>query len=1482
MSNRIQKTLGLWTFIMVLASLSILLSVSPAYAVGTANISIDKITSNSTPNVGQQFSYIITVSNAGPDNATNMLVTDMLPPGLTFNSYTANQGTYNSVTGIWNVGAMPIDALASLSLYVTPTASVAGTLVINTATITEDQFDTEPYMSSVIITVSGPLTVVTPTDTSITATTATLGGDATSDGGASIFERGVLYSLTSTNSNPTIGGTGVTEVDDPSGGTGVFTESVSGLTPGSGYSFVAFATNSAGTAYTSPVSTFTTLARANPTISVAQQPAAAVVGDSIAAKATVSGGFNPTGTVTFNLYNNSTGTGTPLFSDTETLAGGDAVSAGYTPTATGTDYWVATYNGDANNNSSTSSTAAAPVTVQAATPTINVAQQPASAVVGDSIAAKATVSGGFNPTGTVTFKLYNNAAGSGTPLFTNTETLAGGDAVSAGYAPTATGTDYWVATYNGDANNASVASGTATAPVTVTPATPAISVTQQPASLAVGQSMAAQATMSGGFNPTGTVTFNLYNNSTGTGTPLFSDTETLAGGDAVSAGYTPTATGTDYWVATYNGDANNNSSTSSTVAAPVVVNYSYCSISGTVWYDANNDGIDDGESVVAEVTVVLTGTDVFGDAVSMTTTTGANGNYSFTSLNPGNYIISFTLPSGYSGFTAEGAGGASDSAINSHVNPTTGATALLDLTAGDSVQYINAGLTKTGPMITSADSTAFTVGSSGSFTITTTSNPTPSISESGALPVGVILTDNGNGTATLVGTPAAGTGGSCPIIITASNGVLPNATQSFMLEVNQCPDITSANNTTFTVGGNSSFTVTTDGYPTPALSELGALPAGVVFTDNGNGTAILGGTPAAGTGGSCPITITASNGALPNDTQSFTLLCLDDNATLSALEYNNIPVPGFTPATYTYSVTLPAGTATVPTVSAAIYNSNATDQITQVTGLPGSATVVVTAQDNTTKLTYTINFSVAPPAQGLAISPSSRTSTGLQRVTIGNSNPLSVWQSVYYSIAGDPETVSGATYLSRSVLPFTFILSVSDTVYARVYDISAGWGSLSFESYTIQTLTPAITTPVYTGVTSVSGTSAANATIGLTINGGVTAYPATANVSGYWTVSGLPSLAAGDTISVTAQIAGETSSQAVTAIVQAVTSSGGGSGGGGSTTQSVNNTGAATLSPPTGGTVWLGNNEAGVTIPDGALQGSSDVNVTIGAASSSPSAPSGYTLLGSVYQLSVGGTGSYVFNNPVTLTFSFDPSQIPSGETPTVFNYDSTNNHWVNIGGAVNWSNDTITATTGQIVYEYAVMAEIPQPASLAITFFDVPSSYWAYNAITSLSGQGYITGYPDGTLRPGNPITRAEFCACLDKALKLQAYNPQSPGFIDITPDDWYYGSVESAVYARIANGYGNNNFAPARPITREELACILVNALGRQSEAMSGMNSSTGFTDDPSISPWARGFVVLAVKDDLLKGYPNGSFNPQGDATRAEACAMIENFLKVYSPGQ
>ncbi|MDQ6739398.1 MAG: putative Ig domain-containing protein, partial [Actinomycetota bacterium] len=198
------------------------------------------------------------------------------------------------------------------------------------------------------------------------------------------------------------------------------------------------------------------------------------------------------------------------------------------------------------------------------------------------------------------------------------------------------------------------------------------------------------------------------------------------------------------------------------------------------------------------------------------------------------------------------------------------------------------------PAITSANSTTFTVGTAGTFTVTKTGFPAPTLSESGTLPSGVTFNAT---TGVLSGTPAAGTGGAYPITFTASNGVGSDAVQSFTLTVNQAPAITSANSTTFAIGTAGTFTVTKTGFPAPTLSQSGTLPSGVTFNAT---TGVLSGTPGAGTTGVYPITFTATNGVGSNAVQSFSLTVGQPPAITSA---NSTTFVAGTAGTFTVTVT---------------------------------------------------------------------------------------------------------------------------------------------------------------------------------------------------------------------------------------------------------------------------------------------------------------------------------------------------------------------------------------------------------------------------------------------------------------------------------------------------------------------------------------------------------------------------------------------------
>jgi hypothetical protein len=182
---------------------------------------------------------------------------------------------------------------------------------------------------------------------------------------------------------------------------------------------------------------------------------------------------------------------------------------------------------------------------------------------------------------------------------------------------------------------------------------------------------------------------------------------------------------------------------------------------------------------------------------------------------------------------------------------------------------------QTAPTITSASSTTFTAGTTGFFLITETGNPAPTLTAAGSLPSGVTLnTDTG----ILGGTPETGTGGTYPLSLTASNGVSPNATQNFTLNVNEAPAITSANATTFTVGSLGTFNVTASGFPLPTFSETGALPSGVTFNMT---SGVLGGTPGVGTGGIYNFTITATNSIGSSGAQAFTLTVSQASGTVT-------------------------------------------------------------------------------------------------------------------------------------------------------------------------------------------------------------------------------------------------------------------------------------------------------------------------------------------------------------------------------------------------------------------------------------------------------------------------------------------------------------------------------------------------------------------------------------------------------------------------
>ncbi len=229
---------------------------TPPQNTGNTNVLFDVIASNGvSPDATQPFT--LTVTGVAPlfssDDHTTFLA-------LSAGSFQLVASGTPAPTFSLSGAPAWLSINGSNQLVGTPPLNTSNTIV--PFTIIASNGVSPDDMQSFMLTVNPPLviapTVTTPTHIAVGNFAATLGGYVTSTGGGPLTTRGVLVARTSVNPHPTLHGTGVTEVDDPSLTTGIFADMINGLTPGVGYSFVAFATNAGGTGY-SLVSTFTTL-----------------------------------------------------------------------------------------------------------------------------------------------------------------------------------------------------------------------------------------------------------------------------------------------------------------------------------------------------------------------------------------------------------------------------------------------------------------------------------------------------------------------------------------------------------------------------------------------------------------------------------------------------------------------------------------------------------------------------------------------------------------------------------------------------------------------------------------------------------------------------------------------------------------------------------------------------------------------------------------------------------------------------------------------------------------------------------------------------------------------------------------------------------------------------------------------------------------------------------------------------------------------
>ncbi|SET91410.1 S-layer homology domain-containing protein [Paenibacillus sp. NFR01] len=231
-----------------------------------------------------------------------------------------------------------------------------------------------------------------------------------------------------------------------------------------------------------------------------------------------------------------------------------------------------------------------------------------------------------------------------------------------------------------------------------------------------------------------------------------------------------------------------------------------------------------------------------------------------------------------------------------------------------------------------------------------------------------------------------------------------------------------------------------------------------------------------------------------------------------------------------------------------------------------------------------------------------------------------------------------------------------------------------------------------------------------------------------------------------------------------------------------------------------------------------------------------------------GNTGT----NPGTTTGtgSTTPAQPSAPPTTEVFNTKVVNP-------------EVMVSKVQNLVASATPAASFQQPA-------DVKGN-WAEKTINMFLKLNIIKGYTDGTVKPNQTITRAEFVGILSRIFDVQGTS--TVAFKDVTGNNWAKTAIDQFAAAGVINGYSNGEFRPNQTITREEMVIVLSRLMNLKSVASDA--SKGGFSDVQGAK--AADSIQQAAQAGIISGAGNGTFAPEGNATRAEALTIILNALNL-----
>lgn len=213
-------------------------------------------------------------------------------------------------------------------------------------------------------------------------------------------------------------------------------------------------------------------------------------------------------------------------------------------------------------------------------------------------------------------------------------------------------------------------------------------------------------------------------------------------------------------------------------------------------------------------------------------------------------------------------------------------------------------------------------------------------------------------------------------------------------------------------------------------------------------------------------------------------------------------------------------------------------------------------------------------------------------------------------------------------------------------------------------------------------------------------------------------------------------------------------------------------------------------------------------------------------------------------------------------------------GGAGGGNSSGNSISSGFGTSNGAVSVPVQKNDTVYMLFDDLDTVTWAYEAISALADAKIISGKSDTKFAPRDKIKREEFVKMIVSALDEEP-SQYTDTFKDVNENAWYAGYVLKAYQLNIVNGIGNDLFGSGANITRQDMAVIIYNAMTKK-----GINLETqelAFSDKDLISDYAKHAVSALTKAGIINGLDDNTFNPAGDATRAEAAKMIYGMYSI-----